>query len=304
MVEAFNRQVEHEGDGEFLTIEAMTAQYDHLQRCDPDHDIMVAELAGAYRAARIAGYARTTWDDMTEGFREYWLTAKGDPAVPGLGMALLDWVERRALEVAATHVIQDRRLATDSLDGGWWHQELVRRRFTPRRYFATMVRSGFDDIPYRPLPDGVETRPVETSHLRAIWEADIEAFRDHNDYVEQTEADWEKFRDEAKVGTQLWHVAWAGDVVVGQVRTRSSEEETMRLRRRRAWTEDISTRRQWRKKGVASALISASLRQLGGLGFEEAALGVDTDNPTGAYGVYESLGYQIARRGALYERPV
>jgi ribosomal protein S18 acetylase RimI-like enzyme len=29
-----------------------------------------------------------------------------------------------------------------------------------------------------PLPEGVEIRPVEDEHLRAIWEADAEAFRD------------------------------------------------------------------------------------------------------------------------------
>jgi ribosomal protein S18 acetylase RimI-like enzyme len=97
-------------------------------------------------------------------------------------------------------------------------------------------------------------------------------------------------------------VAWVGDTVVGQVRTRVNEGEAERRGRRRAWTEDISTRREWRGQGVASALIAASLRQLASLGFDEAALGVDLDNPTGALSVYERLGFQVALRVTEYER--
>lgn len=300
MTTALNRQVDRDGDGEHVTVAGMTAQYEHLQRCDPDRDIVVAEGADG----SVVGYARTTWEDLAEGFRQYWLVANADPAVCGLEVALLDWSERRALEVAAGHDVDDRRLGTEADDGGERQALLVERGFTPRGFYAAMVRPHLDDVPELALPDGVEIRAVERSHLRAIWEADIEAFRDHNDYVEQTEQDWERFHAEAQVDTSLWQVAWSGDTVVGQVRTRFNAEEPQRSGRRRGWTEDISTRREWRKRGVASALIAASLRQLRTLGFDEAALGVDTDNPNHALGVYESLGYEIVRRGALYERRV
>lgn len=39
------------------------------------------------------------------------------------------------------------------------------------------------------------------------------------------ETDWEKFREEAGDSTALWQVAWAGDTIVGQVRTRVVEGE-------------------------------------------------------------------------------
>ncbi len=300
MTAALNRQVDRDGDGEYTTVAGMAAQYDNLQRCDPDRDIVVAEGTDD----PIVGYARTMWDDRAEGFRQYWLVVNVDPSVTGLEAALLDWIERRALEVAAGHDACDRRLCTDADDGGERQALLLDRGFTQREFFASMVRPHLDRIPDVVLPDGVEIRPVEPTHIRAIWEADIEAFRDAPGYVDQTEQDWEKFRAEAQVDTSLWQVAWSGNMVVGQVRTRFNAEESERSGRRRGWTEDISTRRQWRKQGIASALIAASLRQLRSLGFDEAALGVDTDNPTGAYGVYEALGYEIVRRGAEYERPV
>ena len=148
-------------------------------------------------------------------------------------------------------------------------------------------------IPDCPLPVGLAVRPVAEDDLRAIWEAENDALRDDPDFVEPTGADWERFLDEAAQGAELWHVAWDADRVVGQVRTRpAATADNERRGRRRAWTEDISTRREWRRRGVASALICASLRQLAALGYDEAALGADVDSPTQARQLYERLGYR------------
>lgn len=300
MTSALNRQVDRDGEGEYITVEGMAAQYEHLQRCDPDRDIVVAEDADG----SLVGYARTMWDDLAEGFRQYWLVVNADPAVTGLEVALLDWVERRALEVADMHDVADRRLGADADDDSERQALLVERGFAPQEIYATMVRPDLDGIPDLAFPDGVDIRPVEPAHLRAIWESDVEAFRDHRGYVEQSEQDWEKFRADAQVDTSLWQVAWSGGIVVGQVRTRYNADESGPSGRRRGWTEDISTRRSWRKQGIASALIAASLRQLRSLGFDEAALGVDTDNPNRALRVYEALGYKTVRRGAVYRRAI
>ena len=61
-------------------------------------------------------------------------------------------------------------------------------------------------------------------------------------------------------------------------------------------------RRQWRKKGVASALIVQCLRALREAGFHEAALGVDTQNLSGALRIYENLGYRAVARYTAYRR--
>ena len=37
---------------------------------------------------------------------------------------------------------------------------------------------------------------------------------------------------------------------------------------------------------------------------DEAMLGVDAENPTGALGLYEGLGFVVARRSAAYRRPL
>ena len=130
------------------------------------------------------------------------------------------------------------------------------------------------------------------------------AFRDHWGNVEQTEEDYLKFVEGTRQGRarRCWQVAWSGDDVVGQVRTFANDGDREMFGRRRAWTEHISTARAWRKRGIATAVVCASLRQLAELGYEEAALGVDTQNPSGALGLYESLGYEVVATDVMLHR--
>ena len=294
-----NARVLRDGHGEYTRVSAMEEQYSHLQRCDPATDIIVAQCAD-----EVVGYARTTWDDTVEGVRDHWLIVEADPAIAQLDEAMMSWCEERAQAVAAT-MTGARQLVTEALDGSSRQQQLVARGFSPLRYGAIMVRPTLADIPERPLPDGLTVRRVTEGALRAIWEADAEAFRDHRGYVEPTEQDWAMFCEAAGVqGTALWQVAWSSGEVVGQVRTYADPGDIELFGVRRAWTENISTRRAWRTQGVASALICASLRQLDELGFEQAILGVDTENPNGAFGLYESLGYAVVAMEAMYHRPI
>jgi len=66
----------------------------------------------------------------------------------------------------------------------------------------------------------------------------------------------------------------------------------------------VSVRRRWRGQGVAKALCSASFRVLRERGMDEAWLGVDGKNPTGALQLYEGLGFAARRRWMAYGRPL
>ena len=299
MAALINERVADQGEGEPVTASTVAVNYAHLQRSDPTKDMMMV----VDRDDRLVAYTRVAWNDVSEGYRAYHIVFHAVSDVTGLADRILGWGVARAKEIAGADEHADRRIVTWAAEGSNDERAICNvGGFEPSAWSAVMVRPHLRDIPATPLPAGVETRPVEEGHLRAIWESDIEAFRDHHGYVEPDETDWEKFRDEARHGTALWQVAWAGDTVVGQVRTRVIEGEAEVRGRQRAWTEDISTQREWRGKGVASALIASSLRQLASLGFDEAALGVDLDNPTGALGVYERLGYQVVLRVTEYVR--
>lgn len=312
MSDVRNRIVAQRSAGEFTTAESMGDVYDHLQRCDPETDIVLAEIDRT-----VVGYARVTWEDVTASpdgpFRAYWMFVNVDPACPEAEAALSKWAERRCGAVAAQHegpggnriATDERRLMAYAEADSATDRRLTSEGFRPLTYAVEMVRSHLRDVPELPMPSGLQVRPVTESDWREIWEADTEAFRDSHGFVEQTEEDWERFRTEAAGGTELWQVAFeASGRVAGQVRTHADEGEPDDRQCRRAWTEEISTRREWRTQGVASALIAASLRQLATLGFDEAALGVDTSSPTGAMAIYQRLGFEETARSTILSRPL
>jgi mycothiol synthase len=300
MVDVWNQRVSAEGEGMWATVEWFAEGYDHPVRWDPATDLVVAED----HAGHVVGYARVRWLDVAAGYRAYRMAFLADLHVDGLEAQLLDWVEARARTIAADHDAPDRRLDAEATDDTPRQQLLVDRGFVPASRWGFMVRD-LTAVPDCPLPDGLAIRPVAEDQLRAIWEAQADALRDDPDFVEQTDEDWERFRDEAGHGTELWQIAWDTDRVVGQVRTRpAASADNERRGRRRAWTEDISTRREWRRRGVASALICASLHQLAALGYDEAALGADFDSPTRARQLYERLGYRDALAMTRYHHSI
>ena len=159
-------------------------------------------------------------------------------------------------------------------------------------------------LPDAPLPDGIVLRPVTPEQHRAIWEAECEAFQDHWGARTYTEHDFTSTFGHSELDTSLWAVAWDGDEVVGVAQTWIWSEENARLGLRRGWLERISVRRPWRKRGLGRAITAAGLQRLHGAGMTEGMLGVDADNPTGALRMYESLGFELFRRSAAYQRPI
>jgi len=51
-------------------------------------------------------------------------------------------------------------------------------------------------------------------------------------------------------------------------------------------------------------LIARSLARFRDAGLEDAMLGVDSDNPQGALGLYESIGFTVDQRSTSYRRPL
>ena len=154
------------------------------------------------------------------------------------------------------------------------------------------------------MPDGVELRPVVDDEVRAILEAHMEAFRGEWDFREPTEADYVEILEHPYRDITLWKVAWSGDTVVGQVKSFINPDENAERGYRRGYTEYISTHRDWRNRGIAGALLAMSLQELKDRGMTEAALGVDTNNPGGAFHLYTRLGFELQTYEAVYTKPI
>jgi ribosomal protein S18 acetylase RimI-like enzyme len=293
------------GDPEFPTVAQLDVSYANLHDCDPDLDIAVV-LAGD----EVVGYSRTSFVDLGSGGRDLVVFAPIDPdhlARP-LWNAVADADEEHMRPLADGVVAAQYRAYAGHPGPGeppvgeaLWLEE---RGYRATEWGASLVRPHLDDIPVRSLPEGVEVRPVAPEQIRPILEAHWEAFRGEWDFREATEEDYLESIEDPNRDESLWKVAWAGDTVVGQVKPFVNPEENEERGYRRGYTEFISTHRDWRNRGVAGALLSMALAELRDRGMTEAALGVDTNNPGGAFHLYTSLGFELRSYEAVYTRPV
>jgi ribosomal protein S18 acetylase RimI-like enzyme len=70
--------------------------------------------------------------------------------------------------------------------------------------------------------------------------------------------------------------------------------------RREAYVAKVGVLPGHRGRGLAGALLGHTLRACAGAGYDEAALDVDSENPTGALGVYRRCGFVVESRRTSY----
>jgi len=294
------------------TPEELANLYEHLTNSDPYTDMIFAEVdPGDGREPEVIGYSRGTWRMEGSGERRYMFFGRILPVWrrKGIGHAMLGWVEGRLREIAASHPTEVEKYFMSFVAQGetGLATMLEKTGYRPVRYFFEMVRPDLENIPDYPLPEGLEVRLALPEHYRAIWEADSEAFRDHWGFTEPGEEDYQAWlTDKTTFQPDLWQVAWdiATSQVAGQVRTYIDREQNKLYDRQRGWTEFISVRRPFRRRGLARALIARSLRVQKQTGMTESALGVDGENLSGATKVYEDCGFRVVKRNTVYRKPL
>lgn len=294
---------EADGDEWVQTLDDVAVRYTHLVNCDLQKDLVFAEVDG-----QMIGFGRSSWSQEINGPWRARVYVALLPAWRQLGIreALLRQCERRMRQVAAELKPAGELVFDSWADGGeaHWASVLESAGYRPMRYGYSMVRPNLEGIPDLPLPEGLEVRPAQPEHYRAIWEANVEAFRDHWGFSEPNEAWYDEWLTNRFFQPQLWQVAWEGDQVAGMVLNFVNEEENRVNHRLRGYTEDICVRRPWRRRGLAKALITRSQRMFRDMGMTEVSLGVDTENPNGALQLYESLGYRPIKRETCYRKPL
>lgn len=305
LVRIQNAEWEADGVRGRSTVEEMAAWWGHpSEQFDPSRDVTVVEVDG-----RPVAFGQLDWIDATDGVREYRSRCWVDPAYRrrGIGTMLLMRSEDRRRATAASHET-DRPmvLGMGTAETNLGAQALARRAgYRPVRWFADMERRIDGDLPaIEPLPDGLELRPVTREMAHRVWEADIDAFRDHWGGWDQSEASFRRWVDSPEFQPELMLVAWDGDEIAGGVLNAIYPEENAALGIRRGWLDSVFTRRAWRRRGLARGLIVRSLHLLRERGMEVAVLGVDADNPNGAFGLYESAGFAPTERFIAWRRPL
>jgi ribosomal protein S18 acetylase RimI-like enzyme len=275
--------------------------YRHLVHCDPDRDMIMAEVGAA-----LIAYGRGWWEDEWSGTRTYrfFVNLHPDWRKHGIGRAMLRWIEARMREVAATHPEDTPKAFQSGADEAQahWHRLLEDEGYAAVRWGHLMVRSLAEPIAACPLPPGLEVRPVQEADISPIWRAAEEAFRDHWGHGEWKDEYLAEWRESPTFQPHLWQVAWDNQEVAGMVLNRFDAAENAEYGRLRGYTETICVRRPWRGRGLARALITRSLSLWKSMGMTEAAHGVDSQNATGALALYKSLGYRVTRTFTTYRK--
>jgi ribosomal protein S18 acetylase RimI-like enzyme len=283
------------------TLETLRGVYENSSNHDLYQDQLLAEVDG-----QLVAYNRIFWDTELDGTRVSYHVGFVLPEWRGrgLGRSLIGWAEARSRRVyaaaggaAPTALSADVNNSQTGLIG-----LLEALDYSPVRYGYHMETPDLDHIPDGPLPDGIEIRPVQPDQYRAIWEAHVEAFRDHWGATETAEEDFDKWANHPLNQPDLWVVAWEGDQVAGSILNYINHEYNTRFGRTLGFTENISVRRAWRRRGLARAMLAHSMALHKAQGMTQTGLGVDTENPSGALRLYESMGYRVLSQETVYRK--
>ena len=224
----------------------------------------------------------------------------------GIGTALLRWQldsARRAYLDSWTEEHGPLRaicLVEDRLNAQRAMYERV--GLTPVRWFADLTRRLGDSPPELVVPDGIRVVPMREDHLEAVRLAHNESFEGRWGVQPIDEAHW--LEEIARLTTRLeW--SWvaidnATSEVVGYITNSAYEQDWPGQGHADGWTDRLGVRKPWRRRGIARALLTASMRSYAYAGLDAAGLGVDTEQPTGAYGLYADMGFVATNTTVLY----
>lgn len=303
MVEVFHRARVVDGTNWDLSVEGIAADV-RAFASRPQDSILLATVDG-----RAVGWTRF-WDFGRSPDEGRLLTHSGqvDPAHRGRGVghallsgakAGLDVVRAATIDPAGTTagvhcwLFAGNASAISLLESSGYRQ---------LRYVVEMTRP-LVDLPTIDLPAALTTRPVRPDDCLEIARAMDAAMHDHRGWPEMTDDQLLEMLDHPTRGQHdVWQVAWDRERVVGGVLGYIDEHENAVMRRKRGYTEGIFTVRDWRGRGVAGALIARNLRLLRERGMEEAALSVDTENPSGALGLYQRHGFREHDRLIIFRK--
>lgn len=216
----------------------------------------------------------------------------------GLGTALAHLMEARAREeVGLAPEGAQVSLFNGVLMADQAARDLLERAgYTIARVFWEM-RIELTEEPALPaLPEGLRLRAfVPGQDERAVFDTVEAAFADHWEHTPREFDEWLSRTKRPDFDPSLWLLVESADGAIPAAALGW-------LRAANGWINTVGTRREWRGKGLASALLRASFRAFWQHGMRVVTLGVDSQNPTGATRVYEAVGMAPASSAVIYQK--
>jgi mycothiol synthase len=253
---------------------------------DLEKDAVVAVEEG-----RIAGYSAVT----RSGHRDAYV----DPEQlgRGIGSRLLAWSEKRAPEQLApgNSVLLGQPVASVNEAA---RKLLESAGYEPVRSYWRMVAPLEGPPPSPVWPEGVRVRTFDRERDdRAVHTLIQESFGDNERHVPESFEEWEAgMIDREAFEPGLWFVAESEGKVVGAVLCPAYEED--------GWIRQLAVSRDWRRRGLGTALLYQAMAEFHRRGRKELGLVVDSWNRTGAREMYERAGMRVDREHLRYEKKI
>jgi len=219
----------------------------------------------------------------------------------GIGSQLVAWGTGRGRQVLAESGKDVPGRVCQYLDD---KQDAAARLFraagySPMRYYAELRRR-LDETVHEPGElEGfrIEPWPEDDEDVRL---AHNEAFADHWGSQPRSVEDWRSGR--AMFAPQWSFVAREESTgrVVGYTWADKYEHDWEVAGYSSGYVHLLGTVREWRGRGVAKALLAATMKAQRAEGIEYTELGVDTENPSGAHGLYAALGFEAFRSETMF----
>ncbi len=226
----------------------------------------------------------------------------------GLGRALMTWMIGRAQELHEEHHPEaaEAEINAGTLSTNVGAAALFSSLgFEECRYFFEMRRSFDSAVPVVDVPEGLRLVPFDPSYDEALRLTHNEVFMDHWGSTPKDEETWKVwFTGSRSFRGNLSFLVLDGEKIVAYANGFEYEADTAVTGIREVYVGQVGTVRSHRGRGLAAVALAALMREAERTGFKRASLGVDADNPTGALGLYERLGFEQDKKSITYRLPL
>ena len=245
------------------------------------------------------------WLRNSETAQEARLSLKVHPLYRGhmLESEMFVWAENFIKEQTALGSLPFQMQINTRDDLTYYRDLYTAHGYQPVRWFHDMERALDIPIPEPQFPAGFTTRPTTLEEAAAWVEMFNQSFVDHWNHYPMILED-RRFRlSHHTYCPQLDWVAVAPDgTLAAFCYGNISAEDNTRKNRKDGWIFSLGTRRGFRRRGLARAMLLQGIRQLRDAGMETALLGVDAQNPNQAKDLYDSVGFRVKETHIAYEK--
>ena len=284
------------------TAEELAEEFDGTY-CSLNHDVIVA----IYESSIIGvGYTIFLPSEIKEERCYIFGTTKPEYRNNGVGTAVMKWATEhgesllRSTKRTLPKYLRSDMSATNSSAGSLfqsfnmspvrWNDDLIIDLADSPEVFTSL---GYSIVAWDSSRDE-EARVVKNL-----------AFMDHWGSTPTSKDGWEQLVHGSTARLdQSFFALDSNHNIVGLLLSHRYESDDEALGKRIGWIDKLATLAEHRKQSIGKSLITHALAAYQRDGLTHAALDVDTENPTGAYGLYTSVGFSTFRGSVTYERIV